>query len=647
MSQREGSLDRLSIVLSDDVRRLVRAVNDTDRAYPRGGTLASACAETTRKWPDAVAVVEKDRALTFSELQRRAASLACLLRGRGIGPEDRVAILLNRGMTLVIAALGVLKAGAAYVPLDPHHPRQRLHYVLEDSGAKLLITDAEQMAGLQARGFVSVPSVLCLDDLAPDVWQQGGLASPASDDAAAATGFAIEDNLAYVIYTSGSTGRPKGVLVTHRAVLNTLHWLQDTFRMSPSDVVAQKTSPAFTDSVWEIFWPSTVGAKAVVLGHEEVVDATMLCRAFRQHDVSHSQFVPGHLRVFLQAVAQELTGEPLPALKWILNGGEALPYDLACEWHRRFSRARIANPYGMTESAIYATSYLIDPKDIQVLIGKPIGNMRAYVVDPQLTLRPPHVKGQIAVGGRSLMRGYLNQPQQTAERLRADPFSERPDDLLYLTGDLGFWRSDGDLDYCGRMDRQVNIRGFRVELDEVEHTLRLHPAVDDAAVEAYESASGLTDLVAYLVVAPGAETSASSLRNFLKESLPDFMLPARVAFLPQLPLTSVGKVDRRALPVPARQRPALSNPYIAPRTALESRVAELWRDALALDCIGVHDDFFELGGHSLMANQIMGAVSEEVSLALPLRLFFRRPTVAGIVEEVTRMLLREEETASS
>jgi amino acid adenylation domain-containing protein/thioester reductase-like protein len=567
--------------------------------------------------PDDVAVSFDGQTLSYRQLNLWANQIAHQLIGSGVRPDTPVALCVERSFEMVVGLLAALKAGGAYVPLDPDLPRERLDLMLADlAPAAILTLDrlADRLAPTAARVFR-------LDGDAR-LWQ-----SERTDNPAAAVS---ADQLAYIIYTSGSTGTPKGCMNTHRAIVNRLLWMQQTYRLTSADRVLQKTPYSFDVSVWEFFWPLLAGARLVVArpgGHR---DPTYLAGLIAAQGVTILHFVPSMLPAFLAADGLD----QVRSLRQVVCSGEALGWELQQQFVARFPGVALHNLYGPTEAAVDVTDWPCDPDDPRrvVPIGRPIANTQTYVLDADLRPQPVGVPGELYIGGVQVARGYWRRPELTGERFVPDPY--RPGGRLYRTGDRARYLADGAIEYLGRLDTQVKVRGFRIELGEIEIALSQHPAVREAAVVARMETQS-PRLFAYVVAPTGASApTATELRTFLGAKLPDYMVPAAFVPLAALPLTPNGKVDRNALPAPDAGRPDLAAAYQAPRTPTEGKLAALWTDVLRLDRVGLHDDFFELGGHSLLATQILTRVRADFGVEVPLRRFFEAPTVAALAAAV-------------
>ncbi len=600
--------------------------------------------------PDAIALVYEGQHLTFRDLNRRANQLARHLRRLGVGPETLVGVGMERSPTMVVGLLGILKAGGAYVPLDPAYPAERLAFMLADARPAVLLTRESLLAR-----FPACEQVVCLDT---------GWSAIAQESDGNVSGDVGGDNLLYALYTSGSTGQPKGVAGTHRAAINRFCWMWATYPFEPGEVCCQKTSLSFVDSVWEIFGPLLQGIPLVIIPDMVVRDSQQLIQTLAAHAVTRIVLVPSLLRALLEMVPD--MRRRLPGLKYWVCSGEALPVELALRFRERMPQSVLLNLYGSSEVAADVTCYDMreyQPSLASIPIGRPIANTRIYVLDEQMQPVPVGVPGELYAGGDGLARGYLHRPALTAARFVPDPFSGKAGARLYRTGDRVRYLPDGNIEYLGRLDHQVKLRGMRVELGEIESVLLRHPAVRQVVVMAREDVPGATPrpparggptipdgspgdanvrsivepplagglgeirLIAYIVSREEQPATPDELRSHALQYLPDYMLPSAFVMLAALPLTPNGKVDRQALPVPAQNRPALPTPFVAPRSPLEESIAAIWSELLEVAQVGIHDNFFALGGHSLLATQVIARLRAIFGVEVPLQGFLDAPTV--------------------
>jgi amino acid adenylation domain-containing protein len=599
------ALDAVPLMSLEEQLQIVREWNATDDPVPPDLVHELVSAQA-RRTPDAVAVSFHGRQLTYAELERRSNQLSHHLRRRGVGPEVRVGVCMERSPDMLVALLAVLKAGGAYVPLDPAYPVERLRYMMEDGGVRVLLAEERTAANLPDHRIDLVRLDADANVLAKE---------PQEVPAGSASPF----NLAYVIYTSGSTGRPKGVMVEHRTVAALLHWMRRQVRDEDVVSVLASTSTAFDVSVAEIFGTLSRGGKLVlvenVLGLQQVAP---------EEDVRLAYMVPSAASELLRAGA-------LPGTIRTVNiAGEALPADLA----RALRKAGISvmNIYGPTESTVYATCAEVDDGAERITIGRPILNTRVYVLDAALRPVPVGVAGELFLGGSMLARGYLDRPALTAERFVPDPFSGEPGSRLYRTGDRARWTTSGEIDYLGRIDFQVKVRGFRIELGEIEAVLRRYTGVTDSVVVAREAAGRGAHLVAYLVGIESRAVEASLLRVHMEKYLPPHMVPSAFVWLTALPLTPNGKIDRKALPAPVEFE------YVAPRTTAERALAGIFAEVLGLDRISANADFFALGGNSLTAVRLIVRIRDAIGVEVPLRAVFEAPSVSEMAAYVDRAL---------
>jgi len=527
---------------------------------------------------------------------------------------------------MVVALLGVIKAGLAYVPLDPEYPKHRLGHMLEDADVRIILTQAGVHAALPAHEA----EILELDTNAAT------LAALATDNPAPRI---KPGNLAYAIFTSGSTGRPKGVMNEHYGIVNRLLWMQDEYGLTADDRVLQKTPFSFDVSVWEFFWPLISGATLVVArpgGHK---DPSYLQAIIDSERITTIHFVPSMLQIFLQdGTAAECT-----TLKRVICSGEALSHDLQTRFYSLLSDAGLHNLYGPTEAAI-DVSYWACPRESTVgivPIGRPVANTHIYIVDTAGNPTPVGVPGELWIGGNQVARGYANRPDLTAERFIADPFKNSATARVYRTGDLARYRRNGSIEFLGRIDHQVKLRGFRIELGEIEANLDALPEVEQSLVLLREDSPGNKQLIAYLTAAKGAQPDIPALRQQLHEELPDYMVPAAFVLLPEFPLMPNGKVNRNALPKPSGVRD-VDTEFVPPRTAVEKALADIWSDLLRADRVGIHDNFFDLGGDSILSIQIITRAAKQ-GLQLAPKQVFRYQTIAELAEAVGTVKLIEAE----
>ncbi|HEV3050026.1 MAG TPA: amino acid adenylation domain-containing protein, partial [Longimicrobium sp.] len=589
-----GSLD----VLSEAERRIVvEEWNRTEAEYPAGACIHELFQVQAERTPGATAVVFGPDALTYAELDHAANRLANHLRRRGVAPETRVGICLERGPELVVALLAVLKAGGAYVPLDPAYPAERLAFMLADSGAPLLLTRLPLPEGLAPHGA----EVVCLDAERERIEAESAQA-PAVD--------VSPDNAAYVIYTSGSTGTPKGVMVPHRGVPNLAYAQARRFGIDGTSRVLQFASFSFDAAVAEVFDALVAGATLVMASREELLPGAELLETLRRGRVTVATLPPSVLAM--------LSPDDLPELRTVVSAGEAVDAATVERWG--VGRAFV-NAYGPTETTVCATSARCEADGRAPAIGGALENVRVYVLDAVGRPAPVGVAGELYVGGVGVARGYLGRPGLTAEKFVPDPFSGESGARLYRTGDRVRWSARGELEFVGRVDAQVKVRGFRIEPGEIEGALRRHAAVRECVVVAREDVPGEKRLVAYVV----GDVEAGVLREHLLRELPEYMVPSAFVLLDALPLTPNGKLDRKALPAPDFA-PA-EDRYVAPRTPVEEALAEIWAEVLRLDRVGVKESFFELGGHSLLATRVVSRVRAVFDIDLPLRALFEGPTV--------------------
>ncbi len=591
--------------------------NDTAQAYSQDACVPQLVAEQAAATPDAVAVCAGE-VLTYRDLDAKANQLAHHLRSLGAGPETLVALCLERSPALVTGALGVLQSGAAYLPLDPSYPSERLAFMLNDSQVSILVSQHGLVGRLPAGRWRLVDLDVDAEQIA-----RYPLGPPETD--------VKLGNLAYVIYTSGSTGRPKGVQIIHDSLRNLVSWHRRTFAVTPSDRATLQASPGFDASVWEL-WPYLAAGASVHLPGEAICADAEALRDWLVAERITVTFLPTAMAERIMALAWPTH----TTLRVLLTGGEAL--------HRYPSPSLpfvVANNYGPTECTVVASSGIVPARDNangRPSIGRPIANTQIYILDEHLKQVPAGVTGELHIGGKGVARGYLNHPELSREKFIPDPFSSVPGSRLYKTGDLASYLPDGQIQFLGRTDDQIKIRGYRIEPSEIVGALNRHPMVRASVIVARENNPGERQLVAYVVPAPGCQPTCVGLRDFLGTVLPDYMVPAVFVLLDSLPLNSNGKVDRDRLPEPNASNILRDEAYAPARTVVEKRIAGILANLLGLEQVGANDNFFLLGGHSLLATQVITRLRGTFGVELSLRSLFEAPTVAELSNEVERLL---------
>jgi amino acid adenylation domain-containing protein len=631
-------LSALPLLSEDEERCLLVEWNQTEMEYPRSASWPELFEARVQQTPEAPAVVFGGQSLSYRELNARADRLGRHLRRLGVGPEVLVGICVERSLEMAVGLVGILKAGGAFVPLDPAYPEDRLRYMIEDAGISVLLTLRRMAGRLPAHGA----RVVCLDeeipggsdphpDPVPD-WNRERERDRDRDGDRDNAGGA-----AYVIYTSGSTGQPRGAVLTQRGLVNHCLGAIRLYDLRPDDRVLQFSSLSFDIAIEEMFPAWLCGAAVVVRNDDAVLSGAPFLRWLDEHKVTVVDLPTAFWHEWVRDLAR--LGSPLPpCLRTVIVGGEKASRPALDEWLKiTDGRVRWFNTYGPTETTVIATAFgpVTSPRQLEGLgeipIGRPTFNNRVFLLDKHLQPVAAAVTGELYIGGDGVGRGYLRRPDLTAERFIADPFGSRPGSLLFRTGDRARWRPDGTLEFVARADQQVKVHGFRVEPGEIEAALRQHPDVHDAVVEPNTLASGEKRLAAYVVGSAGATPPGHTevLREFLRKKLPAYMVPAVFVILESLPLTPNAKVDRAALPAPT---PAGSDSAdaAAPRTPFEEVLAGIWEEVFGLERVGIHDNFFDLGGHSLRATQVIARIHERLRVDLSLRDLWENPTVAGL-----------------
>ena len=625
----ETAIAELPLLTAPERHQLLVEWNATQTEYPKEKCIHHYFEEQVARTPDAIALVFEDQQLSYQGLNAKANQLAHYLQTLGVQPDTLVAICLDRSIDLVIGLLAILKAGGAYVPLDPTYPRERLAFMLDDSQISLLLTQKKFDSITNASELNHGIQRVYLDSEWPTIFPLHLGATVNSE------------NLAYVIYTSGSTGKPKGVQINHRSLLNFLMSMAQLLDIKKQDVLLAVTTLSFDIAGLEIYLPLICGAKIIIASRELAVDGSGLARILNQaNTITMMQATPATWRLLLEA---DWTGNP--QLK-ILCGGEALNRDLAI--HLQKKSKEVWNLYGPTETTIWSTvnRLSIDDHSAEVIpIGHPIANTQLYILDKHLQLAPVGVTGELHIGGDGLARGYLNRPELTAEKFIKHPFSDDPHARLYKTGDLARYLPNGVVEFLGRIDHQVKIRGFRIELGEIESVLGQHPSINEVVVTVREDQPGDKRLVVYLTYLQHEPPNVSALRLFLKQKLPEYMVPSAFVLLDKFPLTPNGKIDRKALPAPDQTRPEYEQSYVPPRSPIEEMLVAIWQEVLNIEQIGIHDNFFELGGHSLLAVQLIVRINKQFQIEFPLYSLFEDANCCRVVGTIGNMLKQENTNA--
>ncbi|HLP57743.1 MAG TPA: amino acid adenylation domain-containing protein, partial [Candidatus Deferrimicrobium sp.] len=636
----------IEIITEEERRQILVDFNNTGLDYPGDKTIHGLFAEQVIRTPDRIALVGAGPRvcpiqLTYFQLNKQSNHLAGLLIEKGVLPDDIIGIMMERSVEMIIGILGILKAGGAYMPIDPELPGERIDYMLKDSGAKILINKSEarnskfetnpndQNANVQNKNKnFGTASVLNFEHLNFDIVSDFGFRASNL----------LSSNLAYIIYTSGSTGEPKGVMVSHRAVVNRMNWVMTKYNLNCEDVIMQKTSYVFDVSVCELFRWIMPGARLFLLPSWAEKEPGAILTFIEKYNITTIDFVPSLLTFFLEYLDEEKSVRIFHRLRWVFVGAEVVSPMLVSEFRRKLGRwcgARLINAYGPTEATVDVTYFDCSAGDLPgvIPIGKPMANVQLWIVDTYGCLQPAGVPGELSIGGDALARGYLNRPELTNKsfgRVKGGLF-QKPPLVFYKTGDLAKWLPDGNIEFLGRIDNQVKIRGFRVELGEIESRLRDHDGIKDTVVSIKEDAPGDKYICAYIVAAD--EVSELHLREYLARTLPDYMMPAYFVRLDSIPLTAIGKVDRKALPEPMADSGAA---YTAPRNEIEEKLVLIWSEALGLEkgIIGIDANFFRMGGHSLKATIVAAKIQKVLEAKVPLSELFTHPTIRQLARYI-------------
>jgi amino acid adenylation domain-containing protein len=590
--------------------------NRTDVAFESDKCIHDLLEAQALRTPKKTAVICRDKALTYRALWEKVRRLATHLRGLRVKPETVVAIMMDRSLDMMVAMLAVLKAGGAYLPLDPAFPAERIALMLRDSDARVILTQKNY----KDRVAAASATVIAVDQFEFDREGTDSTETAATDQNAS--------SLAYLIYTSGSTGTPKGVMVEHRNVVN-FFAAMDRVVGTEAGVWLAVTSISFDISVLELLWTLSRGFTVVLQTGRNGLAATgdySIQAQIVQHRVTHFQCTPTLARSLIRFPE---TLSSMKLLKKLLLGGEALPVSLANELGETLS-AEILNMYGPTETTVWSTTHKVARSSASVPIGRPVANTSIYVVDEHGALAPIGAAGEMYIGGAGVTRGYWRRPDLTAERFVVNPFEPERHDMLYRTGDLVRYRDNGEIEFIGRTDQQVKIRGFRIELGEIETVLGAHPAVNEAVVVARRDRADNPQLAAYVVVKPGLSVSQQELKIHARKKLPDYMIPPVISFIGAMPLTPNGKTDRKALPDPSLDSVQSIENHRRPSTELEGIIVGLWKDALGLDAVGLQVNLFDLGANSLSVAEVATSLRHELKRDIPLTDFFEHPTISAL-----------------
>ncbi len=619
-------LSELPLLTEEEEHLLLVDWNDTASSYPRDRCIHQLFEAQVERTPDAVAITFEDEYLTYRELNCQANQLAHSLRELGVGPEVLVGLYLERSIEMIVALLGILKAGGAYVPLDPTYPSERLAFMLDDSQVSVLVTQQSLLAGIAE----VKAHVICRER------DWNSMARMSEENLVSEV---KGENLVYVIYTSGSTGRPKGVAVEQKQLLNYLHGMLQRLDLPAGSSFATISTLATDLGNTSIFPSLCTGGCLHVISRERATDAHALADYFQSHPIDCLKITPSHLAA-LQTLSQT---KPIMPLRRLIIGGEASSWEWVNKLQALAPECMIFNHYGPTETTVGVLTYRVEKDQEQdeqsyrtTPLGRPIANTQIYLLDQYRCPVPIGVPGEVYIGGASVARGYLNQPELTTERFIPDPFCAKLGARLYKTGDLARYLPDGNIEFLGRIDDQIKLRGFRIELGEIEAVLRQHPAVQEAVVVAREATPGDKRLTAYVIPQRGQAISGADLQSYLMNHVPNYMVPAAVVLLEAFPFTPNGKIDRRSLPAPPCAQEVQSQGRVGPRTPLEAEVAQIWSQVMGINTVDIHADFFALGGHSLLALQMITHLRASLHIELSLRSFFQAPTVAGLAAYISQ-----------
>jgi len=641
----EGKLRDLSLLSEAERRLIVHDWNDTSRPFERHLSLPALISRQVERTPEAPAVVYERETLSYGELDERANQLAHLLRSRGVGRGSFVGIYLTRSAEMVVALLAVLKAGAAYLPLDLSYPAARARWILSSLGCRALLTQSWHLPFVEelSADLAGLSDVVCLDrgslgvEAGPGVewrcWTEREVRALAATEVGVEVG---GDDIAYVIFTSGSTGTPKGVVVEHRAVVNLIDWVNREFSVGASDRVLFITSLCFDLSVYDIFGLLAAGGSIQVVPDEELKEPRRLVERLCEGGVTFWDSAPAALQQLLGVMGEAREELRASRLRLLFLSGDWVPVRMPDEVRSVVAGAEVVALGGATEATVWSNYYRVGEVGeawASIPYGKPIQNSRYYILDRGLQNTAVGAAGDLYIGGECLSVGYINGAELTAEKFLPDPFTTQPGGRLYRTGDMARYLPDGNIEFLGRVDHQVKVRGYRIELGEVEAVLAQHPQVREAVVLARGEGAADKKLIGYMVSRAEEQPSISEVREYLRERLPEYMVPSGFVWVERMPVTANGKLDRAALPewgeVEGGNR---EQEYVGPRGAVEEMLAGVWSEVLGVERVGIHDNFFELGGHSLLAMQMLIRIRSIFDIELPLRAFFESPTIALLAQ---------------
>jgi amino acid adenylation domain-containing protein len=617
-------VSEIEILSEPEIEEIIIKWNQTEKDYPKSKCLHNYFEEQVKRTPNNTALIFKDQELTYQEFNEKANQLANFLKQNGVRPARLVGILMERSLEMLIAIYGALKAGCAYVPLDPEYPNDRLKLLIEDINAAAILTQSHLLAKISDCDS----SIISIDK------QWGEISKNNSKDPE----HYDPSNLAYVIYTSGSTGRPKGVMIEHKSICNRLFWMQEEYCLREGEAVLQKTPFTFDVSVWELFWPLLFGAKLVIAEPQMHRDSAALVKIINEKKISTIHFVPSMLQVFLEDKAVQTC----KTLKRVFCSGEALPFELQTRFFSLL-QADLHNLYGPTEAAVDVSYWPCEKnsKDRSVPIGKPVANTQLYILNKYLKPVPVGITGELYIGGVQVARGYLNLPEMTKEKFIDLPIGNGKGGRLYKTGDLCLFRRDGNIEYLGRNDFQIKIRGLRVEIGEIEALIKQISGMREVIVLAREDEPGDKRIIAYFINSSEMKVDVKEISKELRDKLPAHMIPSAFVPMDAFPLTSSGKIDRRGFPRPEFDRKK-DRTYVEPKGKIEREISEIWRKLLKVEKVGLQDNFFDLGGNSLLLIRALNRLREMYGGNLSIMDMFKHPTVENLGGLVRRERIREE-----